>query len=136
VAIQESWMRGAGIIAGLSSSTKGIGTDCDRTRYEWSGNLQRFPGDEVAPIANEFIGKIRSNWGISETHRWFSDNNNNEVLDKQLQFKKLKNWEALSPNGLGELIHLLHAHGGKPNCLNWRNCPGWGGSVGCGELTR
>jgi len=74
-------------------------------------NLERFPPNEIAPIANEFVGKIASAGKISESYVWFT---RHDALDAKLQVRKLKNWQELSPCALCELVYLGHKYGSEP----------------------
>src|SRR5262249_45078140 len=62
--------------------------------------------DEIAPLANEFVGKIQTTLRLSESHHWLMDNL--EALDAELQARKLRDWRELSPSALSELFYFLH----------------------------
>lgn len=69
-------------------------------------SLNRFPLEEVAPIANAFVGEIRSNIILSESYRLLSLNP--AVIDINILLKKLQTWQNKNPFQLSEIIHLLH----------------------------
>jgi hypothetical protein len=68
--------------------------------------LGRFPVDEVAPIANQSLGKIGSNMGLSESHRWLLGHH--EMLNFSLLMERIRNWRSMNPFQASELIHLIH----------------------------
>ena len=72
-------------------------------------NLERFPRDEVAPIANLLVGKIESDLGVSESHHWLCDKP--KQLDIERLTERLHDWRRMTPFQVAELIHLLHAYG-------------------------
>src|SRR5262249_29934646 len=77
-----------------------------------AGNLNRFSFEEIAPLANECVGMVRSSLGVSEAHKWLREKP--QALNWDRQCLKLKDWRKLSPNNLGELLHLVHAFGPEP----------------------
>lgn len=75
----------------------------------WKGSqLMRFPEEEVAPVANSFIGKINSNF-VSESYRWLYDNP--KKIGEPYIMKRIREWRKLSPIQVGELVHLTHSCG-------------------------
>ena len=75
---------------------------------EWPSVLERFPVEEVAPIANLFVGKISRGMGISQSHRWLY--RHPEGLDVPLLVKRLRGRKRIGPSEAAELTHLLHAY--------------------------
>lgn len=69
-------------------------------------SLNRFPLDEVAPIANALVGDIRSKIRLSESHIFLSLNPT--IVNIKLLLEKLKTWEDKNPFQLSEIVHLLH----------------------------
>jgi hypothetical protein len=76
---------------------------------ESDGNLMRFPSEEVAPIANHSIGKLKSELSVSESMYWFRDHQ--ELLDITVLSARLREWQRMKPVQVTELIFLLHAFG-------------------------
>ncbi len=79
------------------------------TPGRWPSTLERFPAQDVAPIANLFVGKTVSELGISEAHRWL--HRHPDALDATCLAERLRGWQKMNPGQAAELIHLLHAHG-------------------------
>ncbi|HWT00424.1 MAG TPA: NACHT domain-containing protein [Pyrinomonadaceae bacterium] len=71
--------------------------------------LRRFPAEEVAPVANSFVGKIISNERMSESHDWLFKNH--EYINWPQLTKHLRGWRKLTPVQACELIYLTHRHG-------------------------
>jgi len=67
--------------------------------------LNRFPQEEVAPIANAGIACIPNNIHLSEAHSFlvYSDSVNINLL-----LEKLQSWRSMTPLQISEIIHLLH----------------------------
>lgn len=76
--------------------------------FRSSSQLQRFPKEEVAPVANSFVGRISSNF-LSEAYVWLLDNPQN--INERQFMKHLREWRKLSPMQICELIHLTHSRG-------------------------
>jgi hypothetical protein len=75
-----------------------------------SGNsLMRFPADEVAPIANRFVGCTQLDSSVSESYGWLS--RNREALQERVLIHRLKLWRETNPFDVGDLNHLLHRLG-------------------------
>jgi hypothetical protein len=74
-----------------------------------SKTLDRFSKDEVAPIANLFIGKIESNLRTSGAYSWLHDYP--ELAEWKLLTKRLQTWQRMNSIQVAELIYLLHADG-------------------------
>lgn len=73
-------------------------------------NLDRFPKEEVAPIANVSVGKIKSQFGLSEAFFWFSNSDRLEKLNETMLMEKLQNWNQLNGTQLSEIVFLLNAY--------------------------
>lgn len=69
--------------------------------------LNLFLPDEVAPIANLFVGKIKE--GISEAYRWLF--RNSIMLEIRTISERLREWRKMNPFQIAELSHLLHSYG-------------------------
>ncbi|MDZ8089178.1 MAG: NACHT domain-containing protein [Nostoc sp. DedQUE12b] len=70
--------------------------------------LNRFPLEEVAPIANSLAGCIRSNIRLSESHKFLSLNST--IVNINFLLEKLQTWQNKNPFQLSEIIHLLHKY--------------------------
>jgi hypothetical protein len=72
--------------------------------------LNRFPLNEVAPIANESVGRtMRGGNGFSESLFWLGDHP--EFIDAANLFRRLQQWRTMNPGQTVELVLLLHWHG-------------------------
>ncbi len=71
-----------------------------------SGLLGKFSNELVAPVANQAIGTINSNFSVSKSFQWFIKNPG--FLDTGVLSNKLDNWRALNPIQLYELVVLWH----------------------------
>jgi len=71
--------------------------------------LERFPMDEVAPVANLFVGKIKSQLRFSESFHWLQKHP--KRLDLTALIDRIRVWRTMDPMQLSELIHLLHRYG-------------------------
>jgi len=77
-----------------------------------NAQLSRFPADEVFPIANAYLGKIRSSLRLSESYDWLMANE--EKIDENLLTKRLlQEWRNLSPFQACEMVHVIHSFGGN-----------------------
>lgn len=70
--------------------------------------LGRFPENEVAPLANSFLGKTRSSFDPSESFTWL--NNHPGMLDRPALISRLRDRSKLSPVQTAELNWLVHAY--------------------------
>jgi hypothetical protein len=68
--------------------------------------LNRFPAEEVAPIANTLIGMIQSEIATSESLIWLSEHPN--LLEVPPLAKRLQAWKDMTPIQIGDLIYLVH----------------------------
>jgi hypothetical protein len=68
--------------------------------------LNRFPKEEVAPIAHALVGTIQSSFTTSESHRWLTAHP--ELVEATSVWKRLQAWQSMTPMQLSELVHLLH----------------------------
>lgn len=75
----------------------------------WPSSLERFPAEEVAPIAALFVGKGESEDVPSEAHHWLAEHP--ERLDTVSLAQRLREWRKMKPAQAADLIHLLHAYG-------------------------
>jgi hypothetical protein len=72
--------------------------------------LNRFPQNEVAPIANESVGRTaRGAKGFSESFFWLEGHP--EFIDAANLFGRLRQWRTINPWQTFELVLLLHWHG-------------------------
>lgn len=67
----------------------------------WPSQLNRFPTSEIALIANEFVGKIKSQ-GVSEAHHWLFKHP--DFLDVTFLAKRLRGWGRMNPYQTAELM--------------------------------
>lgn len=75
--------------------------------YNWGrGILHRFPDDEITPIANNQIGKIKTNKTLSLAYNWLSEHP--YYLDTKKQIEKLYAFHNLTPVQITEIIYILH----------------------------
>ncbi len=74
----------------------------------WPSRLERFPEEEVAPIANASVGKIQSLLATSESYRWLFEHP--RALDAPTLAARLRQWRTMTPKQTAELLLLLHAH--------------------------
>ncbi|MDJ0901412.1 MAG: NACHT domain-containing protein [Xenococcus sp. MO_188.B8] len=75
--------------------------------------LERFPEEEAVVVANNFIGKIKTN--IFTSNAYFYLLNNPEVIDFDALENKIKSWKQLTPIQISELINIIH--GDAPDSL-------------------
>ncbi|KOP24520.1 hypothetical protein AMR41_20565 [Hapalosiphon sp. MRB220] len=68
--------------------------------------LNRFPAEEIAPIANALVGTIKSSISASESHHWLADHP--KMLEVASLTKRLQGWQSMTPMQISELVHLLH----------------------------
>ena len=73
--------------------------------------LERFPPDEVVPIANQFVGQIKYNF-LSEAYQWLY--NHPATVEWVTLVERLSSWRQMNPLPIWELIALLHIHGPDP----------------------
>ncbi|MEJ6481439.1 NACHT domain-containing protein [Nostoc punctiforme UO1] len=69
-------------------------------------SLNRFPLEEVTPIANTLVSCIRSNIHLSEAYRFLVLNPTRVNIN--LLLEKLQKWESMTPVQVSEIIYLLH----------------------------
>ncbi|MET0624089.1 MAG: NACHT domain-containing protein [Pyrinomonadaceae bacterium] len=74
-----------------------------------SFQLNRFPEEEVAPIANACIGKIKSETSISQSHHWLREHT--KFIDETTLAMRLSRWQKMTLTQTVELIYLLHRVG-------------------------
>lgn len=84
--------------------------------------LQRFPTEEVAPIANSLVGEIESNISFSEAYRWL--NIYPKLLDVKLLTERLRAWQNMSLVQIGELVHFLHGYAPDTVLAEMATAPG------------
>ncbi|MCP4694233.1 MAG: hypothetical protein GY859_39735, partial [Desulfobacterales bacterium] len=77
--------------------------------------LRKFPREEVAPIANDLIGRIKSGIALSEAYRWLLRNLGYENIE--LIASRLTKWDEMNPVALCELIYFLHRSGPDSNLM-------------------
>jgi hypothetical protein len=75
--------------------------------YGGDPTLERFSSDEVAPIANLYVGQTQGESRNSEAWYWLLEHP--QFLDGVCVARRLRGWRRLRPSQTGELIHLLHA---------------------------
>ncbi|MEL7355905.1 MAG: NACHT domain-containing protein [Cyanobacteria bacterium J06560_6] len=68
--------------------------------------LNRFPAEEVAPVANALVGATQNSVDISESHVWLVEHPAH--LEVITLAKRLKLWKSMTPIQVSELIHLIH----------------------------
>jgi NACHT domain len=69
--------------------------------------LNRFPPNEVAPIANESVGRLKiGTKGLSES--WFWLGFHPELVDTAHLSQRLREWRTMNPWQITELVFLLH----------------------------
>jgi hypothetical protein len=68
--------------------------------------LNRFPKEEVAPIAHALVGTVKSSFILSESHKWLSDHP--ELVEETSLWKRLQAWQSMTSIQVSELVHLLH----------------------------
>ena len=71
--------------------------------------LERFPEQEIASIANSFVGKTKSAKFLSQSHAWLMAHPN--FIDETALVRRLSRWQKMFPTETSELIHLLHRFG-------------------------
>jgi hypothetical protein len=72
--------------------------------------LNRFPVEEVAPIANYYIGRVKDKVNnLTESFFWFTGNE--EMCDFLTLAKRLKKWREMNIFQVSELMHILHRCG-------------------------
>jgi hypothetical protein len=79
------------------------------TPMNLEGVLERFPDDEVGPIANSLVGKARDLKGFSESGFWLALRP--QFINEANLLKRLRGWKAMTPNQVTELNYLLHRRG-------------------------
>ncbi|MFL6211878.1 MAG: NACHT domain-containing protein [Pyrinomonadaceae bacterium] len=70
--------------------------------------LQRFPPQEVNPVANRNVGTLTSNLGLSEAFSWLRDNR--DFVDFEVIIERLRGWRKMSPLQIDELFYLAHLY--------------------------
>jgi hypothetical protein len=73
------------------------------------GNLERFPAEEVAPIANLAVGTVPTGPWTSESCRWLALNP--QRMNDIMLLTRLRRWQGMDPVQKGDLVYLLHAGG-------------------------
>jgi hypothetical protein len=71
--------------------------------------LDRFPLDEVAPIANECVGKTQGSISTSSAFQWLCEKP--KALDINCLVTRLRDYSRYSPVGVCEMTYLLHGYG-------------------------
>jgi energy-coupling factor transporter ATP-binding protein EcfA2 len=71
--------------------------------------FERFPMEEVAPIANSSVGRIKSSIRVSEAFYWLR--RHSELLDMRALSERFREWYKMNPYEMAELIYLLHRFG-------------------------
>jgi hypothetical protein len=74
--------------------------------YESAGALDKFAGQDIPRVSNEFLGKTRNTLNVSEAYHWLR--RNPSALNAALQVRKLREWRKLTANGLGEIVSIAH----------------------------
>jgi hypothetical protein len=74
-----------------------------------NGELSRFSDDEIAPIANRFVGCTGVVDCISESYWWLQFNP--QAIQERALLERLKQWRDLNPFDASDLIELLHKYG-------------------------
>ena len=77
------------------------------SRAPWCGALERFPRNEVAPIANSLVGKMEAKRIGSEAYNWLFDHPS--LMDFPRLAERLRGWRRMNPFQVDELLHLLHS---------------------------
>lgn len=72
-------------------------------------SLDRFPPAEVAPTANQSVGKINSELGYSESFFWLWTNS--EALEVGLLAEQVQTWRSMKYFQAAELLYFLHSNG-------------------------
>jgi len=80
-----------------------------------SAGLDRFPREEVAPIANRSLGRIESNLQYSESFFWLLIGNPSS-LDERTVMERLSKWPDFTPKQVSEMVHVL-CHIGSEGAL-------------------
>ena len=81
-----------------------------RSPNSWGNNgLEQFPEDEVAPIANRWLGTMPDAERLSSAFGWLRNRPNR--IDEQVHLDKLADWRKIEARPLSELVFLLHLHG-------------------------
>lgn len=68
--------------------------------------LNKFPVEEVASIANSFVGTTQTNISTSESYRWLANNPNSLDLDSLT--KRLQEWHVMNPVQCSEICEIVH----------------------------
>ncbi len=68
--------------------------------------LNRFPVEEVAPIANALVGTIKSNVSSSESFCWL--HYHPQLIDFNSLYKRLQKWQSMTFMQVAKLFFLLH----------------------------
>ncbi|HVR09213.1 MAG TPA: hypothetical protein VMW75_14280, partial [Thermoanaerobaculia bacterium] len=71
--------------------------------------LDRFPSEEIAEIANDFVGTVSKETGLSGSYRWLFSHPKHINLERLVA--RYRMWKQLKPMPLSELVYLFHAHG-------------------------
>ncbi|MEH1797505.1 NACHT domain-containing protein [Nostoc sp.] len=69
-------------------------------------SLNRFPQEEVAPIANALVGCIRSNNMLSESYVFL--HLHPTIVNADFLLVRLQTWRSMTPFQVSEIIYLLH----------------------------
>jgi hypothetical protein len=73
--------------------------------------LERFPEEDVAPIATAFVGKGANDSDSSEAYNWLLEYPSR--IEQEILLKRLQNWKTMKPFPVSELVYLLHLEGGS-----------------------
>ncbi len=84
--------------------------------------FDRFPDDEVAPIANRQLGRTKCTGPLSGAYSWLFDHG--KCLDGDQQVHKLEDFGALTAEQMTELMHLLHYAGDGATLKRVARLPG------------
>ncbi len=77
--------------------------------------LDRFPREEVAPIANRALGRIESPARNSESLMWLAFESPGS-LDERIVMERLSKWPELTPRQVSEMVYVL-CHIGSEDAL-------------------
>lgn len=80
----------------------------------FTGALEEFLPEEVAPVANSMIGRVASELFYNGACMWLSQHSKH--LDLAALSKRLQAWRTMPPMQVTELVMLLHK-AGKPSMI-------------------
>lgn len=120
--VEDSGMRGILIADAYLASERGLADDKElrmrvldtiagSTGTHWPSALDRFPEQEVAPVANHWLGKRvgeeEETDNTGEAFRWFRDHE--QAVDSEQLWARLLDWRRIrSPMLLAELVATAH----------------------------